>query len=141
MKKIIIVFTAILALTFISCKQEKKEESTPTQMQEVMAVHDEVMPKMSTINSLIKKLEVKIDTTETGIKYEKAMQDLQAANKTMMDWMVGFGEKFDSDEIMKGKALTDEKKKWLDEEEIKVNAMKEQINSSIKNAEILLGVE
>ena len=141
MKKITILFTTILALTFFSCKQEKKEDIKPSQMQEVMAIHDEVMPKMSNLNSLIKKLSEKVDSTETGLKYSKAIKDLQDANKTMMDWMVGFGEKFDSDEIMKGKALTDEKKKWLDEEEIKVNAMKEQINSSIKNAEILLGVE
>ncbi len=139
MKNTVILFISVLIISLISCKQEKKEDEKLTQMQEVMAVHDEVMPKMSTINSLIEKLNAKVDTTETGLKYSKAAEDLKSANKTMMDWMVGFGEKFDSDEIMKGKALTDEKKKWLDEEEKKVYALKEQINSSIKNAETLLG--
>jgi hypothetical protein len=56
----------------------------------------------------------------------------------MMDWMQGIGKRFDADEIMKGKALTEEKQKWLDEEEEKVNAVKEKINSSIANAEALL---
>lgn len=139
MKNTVILFISVLIISLISCKQEKKEDEKLTQMQEVMAIHDEVMPKMSTINSLIEKLNAKVDTTETGLKYSKAAEDLKSANKTMMDWMVGFGEKFDSDEIMKGKALTDEKKKWLDEEEKKVYALKEQINSSIKNAETLLG--
>ena len=138
MKKKVILYFTILAISFTSCKQEKKEDAQPTQMEQVMAIHDEVMPKMSTINSLIEKLNDKVDTTEIGIKYEKAKADLQAANKTMMDWMVGFGDRFDTDEIMKGKALTDEKQKWLDEEEVKIKELQNQINRSIKNAEALL---
>lgn len=138
MKKIIIVLTAILAVSLVSCNEEKKKDTKPTQMQQVMAIHDQVMPKMNTINGLIKKLEAKSDSTETGVKYEKAKEALQASNKTMMDWMKGFGDRFNSDEIMKGKALTDEKKEWLNEEEEKVKSLRDQINSSIKNAETLL---
>lgn len=138
MKKIKIITIFILIASFISCKQEKKEDTKPTQMENVMAIHDEVMPKMSAINSLIKKLDIKVDSTDTGLKYEKSKKDLQASNKTMMDWMKGFGDRFNSDEIMKGKALTDEKKKWLDEEEEKIKSLRDQINSSIKNAETLL---
>lgn len=136
---------SLLIYTFIlinfSCKQEKKASDEPTQMDKVMAVHDEVMPKMSTLGKLVGELKSKVDTTETGQQYEAAMIDLQAANKSMMDWMMGFGDRFDSDEILDGKELTEEKQKWLDEEEVKVNALKEQINSSIKKAETLLGKE
>ncbi|MDX1328353.1 MAG: hypothetical protein R3299_11675, partial [Arenibacter sp.] len=57
---------------------------------------------------------------------------------SMMDWMKNFGERFDGDEIMKGKSLTEEKQQWLDEEEVKVKALRDQINTSIKNAEDLL---
>jgi hypothetical protein len=39
---------------------------------------------------------------------------------------------------MKGKALTDEKQLWLNEEEEKVKAVKQKINSSIADAEALL---
>ena len=136
MKKILFVFTALLMITF-SCKEEKKE-GTQTQMQEVMAIHDEVMPKMGKINTLIQELSAKIDTTAASAQYADAKKDLEAAHKFMMDWMKGFGDRFTSDEIMKEKALSDEKKKWLDEEEEKVKELRNQINSSIENAEELL---
>ncbi len=125
-------------LLISSCKQEKKEETKPTQMQNVMAIHDEVMPKMGTIGKLVRELSSKVDTTASGITYEAAKKDLQDANKAMMDWMGGFGDRFDSDEIMNGKALSEEKQKWLDEEEAKVKALRDQINSSIEKAEALL---
>lgn len=107
-------------------------------MQEVIAVHDEVMPKMGTISKLVAQLKPLADSTETGKKYQTAIRDLQAAHRSMMDWMQGFDERFDSDEIMNGKELSEEKKAWLLEEEKKVNQLKEDINGSIERAEKLL---
>ncbi len=136
MKKILaVLFTTVFVL---SCKQEKKVEEGPTQMEEVMAIHDEVMPKMRTLSKLVADLKEKVDTTATGKEYEMAMKDLQEANKSMMDWMMGFGDRFDSDEILEGKELSPEKQEWLNEEKEKVEALKEQINTSIENAEALL---
>lgn len=132
-------FTLIVILVLsLSCKQTKKVDDDPTQMEEVMMVHDEVMPKMGKLSKLVAELKTKVDTTATGKKYETAMKDLQDANKSMMDWMMGFGERFDSDEILEGKALSPEKQVWLNEEEEKVKTLKEQINTSIDNAEVLL---
>lgn len=131
-------FIAFLVFS-LSCKQEKKEAVQSTQMQHVMAIHDEVMPKMGKLGKLVGELKSKVDTTETGKQYEVAMKDLQDAHDSMMDWMRGFGDRFDSDEILNGKELTPQKQKWLDEEEEKVKAMREQINSSIERAEALLG--
>lgn len=110
-------------------------------MEQVMAVHDEVMPKMGTIGKLVAELKAKVDTTEMGQQYETAMKDLQEANRAMMDWMRDFGDRFDSDEILNGKELTEEKQQWLDEEEEKVKVVKEKMNSSIKRAEALLAKE
>ena len=110
-------------------------------MDQVMAIHDEVMPKMSTLGKLVGELKSKVDTTETGQAYEAAMRDLQASHNSMMDWMKEFGDRFNSDEILNGKALTEQKQKWLDEEEVKVKALKEQINTSIAKAEELLKKE
>ncbi|MGB5320044.1 hypothetical protein, partial [Eudoraea sp.] len=110
----------------------------PSQMKEVMAIHDEVMPKMGDISKLVATLKSKVDTTENGKAYEKAMIDLQNAHKEMMDWMRGFGDRFNSDEILNDAALSPEKLKWLEEEEQKIKKVKEDINSSIKNAEKLL---
>ncbi len=103
-----------------------------------MAVHDEVMPKMGKIGSLDSQLRKKIDSDQGGASEKKAMEDLQDANAAMMEWMQDFGNRFDSEEIMDGKALTEEKKQWLNEEEEKVNIVKEKINMSIANAEALL---
>lgn len=138
MKKVVLVLSCILMGLNFSCKQEKKASEVPSQMEEVMAIHDEVMPKMGKLGRLVGELKSKIDTTETGQQYEAAMKDLQAANTSMMDWMKGFGKRFDSEEILDGKELSEEKQKWLDEEEVKVKAMRDQINSSIEKAEALL---
>ncbi|NJB71189.1 outer membrane translocation and assembly module TamA [Saonia flava] len=140
MKKInfIVILITLLAL---SCKKDKKEIEEPTQMEQVMAIHDEVMPKMSVIGKLVGELNDKVDSTEIGLKYEAAKRDLQASHKTMMDWMQGFGDRFNSDEILNGKELTAEKQEWLSEEEEKVKALKEQINKSIEQAEALLKKE
>lgn len=107
-------------------------------MDEVMAIHDEVMPKMGTIGKLVGDLKAKVDTTEMGHKYEVAMKDLQDANTAMMDWMKDFGDRFNHEEILEGKALSAEKQEWLDEEEEKVKVVKEKINGSIARAEALL---
>ncbi|MFC4095498.1 hypothetical protein [Euzebyella saccharophila] len=135
MRKLLFVLIAPILL-FSSCKEEKEQ----TQMQEVMAIHDEVMPKMSKLGTLVGELNSKEnDSTEIGLQYREARKDLQAAHKSMMDWMQNFGNRFDPDEILKGKELTDQKQEWLNEEEKKVKDLKEQINSSISNAQQLLG--
>ncbi len=127
-----------LAVVTLACKTEKKTPDSSTQMEQVMAIHDEVMPKMGKLGKLVAELKQKVDTTEQGQNYEAAMKDLQAAHESMMDWMQGFGDRFDSDEILNGKALTPQKQAWLNEEEEKVKALRQQINSSIEKAEALL---
>ncbi len=134
--------TASIILSFfvvlLSCKTEPKKDEIPSKMEEVMSVHDEVMPKMGTISKLIGALKPRVDSTDVGKENLKAIRNLQDAHKSMMDWMRDFGERFDYEEIMKGKALSEEKKVWLMEEEIKVNELREKINTSIANAERVL---
>lgn len=138
MKKNILIIASLVLAFAISCKEEKKALPESDQMKTVMAIHDEVMPKMGKIGSLVAQLRKKIDSDQGGMTEKKAMEDLQDANKSMMDWMQGFGNRFDSEEILDGKALSEEKKQWLDEEEEKVKIVKEKINTSIANAEALL---
>ncbi len=137
-KKIFLVLFTLAFFVLSSCKEEKKDEGV-SQMQQVMAIHDEVMPKMGEIGKLVRQLKPIVDSLGLDSPQGKAMRDLQDANKSMMDWMQGIGKRFDADEIMKGKALTEEKQKWLDEEEEKVKMVKDKINSSIANAEKILG--
>ena len=137
MRKNALLLLVLLALT-LSCKNEQKETKETTRMERVIAVHDEVMPKMGTIGKLISELKPKVDSTALGNQYEVAKDDLEEAYTYMMDWMKGFGDRFDADEILEGKILSEQKKAWLIEEEDKVNIMKDMINNSISNAEALL---
>lgn len=140
MKKYILIVVTLFTVLAFSCKEDKKIEvsSETNQMKEVMAIHDEVMPKMSNIGRLVADLRKKIDTDQGNAIDKQAMLDLQDANKSMMDWMQGFGKNFDSEEILDGKELTPAKQKLLNEEEEKVKIVKEKINTSIAKAEELL---
>ena len=140
MKKLLGILTVVVLITNISCKDEKKEaaKASNEQMKKVMAIHDEVMPKMSLMGNMVGEISNMEDSTEIGLQYKSARKDLQDAHKAMMDWMQGFGSRFDSDEILNGKELTEQKQIWLDEEEEKVKALREQINSSIENADKIL---
>ncbi|TJY35796.1 hypothetical protein [Pontimicrobium aquaticum] len=140
MKKAIILL-AVLITVVTSCKNTENETKELTRMERVIAVHDEVMPKMGTIGRLISQLEPKVDSTEIGMQYKAAKDDLEEAHTYMMDWMKGFGERFDGDEILEGKTLSKEKEVLLIEEEKKVNIMKDMINNSITKAEALLKEE
>ncbi|MEO9512404.1 MAG: hypothetical protein ABJN84_02790 [Flavobacteriaceae bacterium] len=132
MKKILRLIPIIIALVSFQTKAQEV-----SQMKLVMDIHDEVMAKMSTTVKLVHRLSGKTDSSE----YETAINDLKASNKSMVVWMEGFGKRFDADEMMKGKQLTDQKKVWLNEEEVKVKALRDQINSSIERAETLLAKE
>ncbi|WP_318310633.1 hypothetical protein [Flagellimonas crocea] len=143
----ILICCSILFLNF-SCKQKQEDKTTDVeskaqtesaaQMEKIIAIHDEVMPKMRDIGKLVGELKPKVDSTAMGKQYEVAMKDLQDAHKTMMDWMREFGDRFDYSETMEGKELSEQKQQWLDEEEEKVKVVKEKINGSIERAEKLL---
>lgn len=138
MKKYIAI-AILLSMTIVgACKEESKVDPSATMMKEVLAVHDEVMPKMSKISKLVATLKPKVDSTERGMAYERAMKDLQESNMEMMDWMQNFGNRFEPDEIMNGKELTSEKKRWLKEEKQKIEALKQNVEVNISEAEELL---
>lgn len=131
----------LVMLTLVSCNSLSKEEKKfDTLMQEVIDVHDEVMPKMGEISTLIKYLDPKIDTTEIGRSHEKAQQDLKDSYDFMMKWMSDFSDKFppSPEETKMDAEKFSSQMKLLQQEKIEVNKLKDQINSSIKNAKKLL---
>ena len=144
MKKIALY--TLLALSLVSCKMEEKK-AQPTLMKEVMQVHDAVMPKMGTIGKLVKVLNEKKDSLlllnnhslmDQRIKdYSTGVDSLQKAHKKMMTWMKDFGAHFTADEILKGKALSLEKQRILEEQAIKVKEMESAILGSIEYAKRL----
>ena len=129
--------TVVLLSLFLTLSCAEKKESD-TRMQEVIAVHDSVMPKMGEIGQLISQLKPLADSTTNDSRYQDAISDLQQANTAMMDWMQGFGDRFDYAEIQEGKTLSAQKSEWLDEELVKVKEMARAMNESISQAESLL---
>ena len=107
-------------------------------MEQVIAVHDELMPKMGTIGELIGKLEASMDSTNVDSMKVTAIQNLKDANQEMMTWMIDFGNAFDSEEVLDGKELNEEKRYVLGEFQNSVNDLKSSMESAIANAEKLL---
>ncbi|MDY8137446.1 hypothetical protein [Aquimarina sp. 2201CG5-10] len=142
MKTILTTITACVTILLMSsCNQlSQQEEEFDTLMHKIIGVHDEVMPKMSEMSTLIKELESKIDTTTTGKSHANAQQDLKDSYDFMMTWMGDFSTSFPHGEenTFEDEEKFNSKMKILKEEEVKVNKLKEQINSSIDNAKKLL---
>ena len=137
-----IIFSLLLITFAFSCKNqgeaEKETSESTVQMKEVVAVHDEMMPKMSTIGELTGKLEAEMKLAKKDSIYKDAIADLKEANVAMMDWMRNFGGDFTFEEINKGKALSEEKEQLLDGYEKSVNEMKEKMNSAIEKGRRVL---
>lgn len=92
-----IIFTLCVALVVQACNQNNKEQDQL--FKEVMAIHDEVMPKMGTLRKLSKQIELQLDSLEVGNtqidnkmkrKMESAVKKLDDANESMMEWMRQF---------------------------------------------------
>lgn len=132
------LFVLAVLLLSMACKEKKATEG-PTQMEQVMAIHDEVMPKMGKLGTLMGKLKTEKDPKHQP--YKTALEDLQAANTAMMAWMENFGNRFSAEEILQSKALSAQKQVWLQEEKEKVKALRAQIYASIQKAEALLSQE
>ena len=137
------VFLLFFGFFFLSCKQTKNSDKSElpqqSQMEQVMAIHDEVMPKMGKIGQLRSQIQTQIDSsTARGKEAQQIALELQDAYDSMMSWMSTFGGRFSTDEIMNGGELSVEKQEWLNEEEQKVKVVRDKINGSITKAEDFL---
>ena len=107
---------------------------------EVMAVHDEMMPKLDDVMALKSRAKRKIDqldslaktggkveTTEKRQRLDSLVAELDRADNAMMDWM----HNFDSD--MKG--MTEARKsEYLESEKVRITAVKEKMLGGIAKA-------
>lgn len=137
-----ILLSLILVLT-VSCDKKPSQEAQAFNkaFKEVMAVHDEVMPKMNEMGKLSTELKAKVDTTAAGKTYQKALDSLGNAHTAMMTWMEDFSNKFPyAEDRLKGKSteqiLADIEA--LKNEQTKVDAVRDAVNGSINNAKTVL---
>lgn len=119
------------SVILISCNQNKKEHhheggnadsGNPNQAlyDQVMDIHDEVMPKMQDIYELKRKLQdsLAVASEDKKIAYEQRIAALDSADHLMMDWMHKFNPLPDS-------ADQEEAREYLESEMEKIKKVKE----------------
>ncbi len=114
--------------------QEEASTNNPNQAlyDQVMEVHDEVMPKTSDIYELKKEIQDKI-ASAPNIMADKKQQlnqiiaELDSADHSMMDWMHKFNPLPDS-------ANQELAREYLENEMEKIKKIREQINGSLQKA-------
>jgi hypothetical protein len=104
--------------------------------EEVMYIHDDVMPKISLIQELQGKIKASQDGGELDAEMQTAHQDallaLNTAEQAMWDWMHAFSDNY-------GKTTTkEEKMAFLNEEKIAITDVRDKMLNSISQAEELL---
>jgi hypothetical protein len=145
MKKILFFF--LLSIFAISaCQSGEQKPSEEDQMaeqeqlwDEVMAGHDEVMPKMSDIKRLERELGAMIGEesaldAETQEKVGQMVKQLAAAGEGMMNWMSNIRQLEPLREEMDHAAIV----KYLNEEKEKIAKVQQDMLKSIEEGTSLL---
>ncbi len=93
MLKKVAFLTILCSLIFMSACKDGYSKKVQHSYDEVMKVHDEVMPEMGTIHKLKKAFKKKLKedlSKDEKAKFEKHVEDLEFADDSMMDWMHQF---------------------------------------------------
>ncbi|MBW2960976.1 hypothetical protein [Mesonia aestuariivivens] len=140
-KTLVFIFSVLLLISCGKTQESSKEKKNYDQsIAEILEVHDEVMPKMGTLSSLIEETEAKVDTTAMGIQFKAANNELKEAHHFMMNWMKDFSEKFPNalKDTTYSKEVYKEREPLLMEEKEEVKEMQHKVNNSIEKAKELL---
>ena len=119
-----------LIVFFQACSPSQKELNTK-QREAVLAIHDEVMPKMNDIYKLKKELEKEIAESPDLVEerkqtIENRINQLNEASESMMQWMRDFDpESFKQNE--------EEYMKYLNDELAKVNKVKDTMLKALED--------
>lgn len=136
-----ILYIFILGSIFtMACQSGKSNDAEDTEVEnlyeEVMYIHDDVMPKISLIQELQGKIKARQEQGEPDTTMQTAYKDallaLNTAEQAMWDWMHAFSDNY-------GKATTkEEKMAFLHEEKITITDVRDKMLNSISQAEELL---
>lgn len=136
MKKV--VFLLFLVATATSCSNEQKEQKDAL-MAEVMAAHDEVMPKMGELRKTAKALQAKADSlgalTDQDFSAEintlrQTAKRIEDANEVMMEWMRQF-------EMPDNEAPIAEVLVYLKDQKEKIDKVKDEMLKSLEEGNAL----
>lgn len=113
-------------------KLSKYSEEENALYQDLMSTHDEIMPEMSDIMLLNKKIKAIVENTQDPQELEKLNQlskDLEDASEGMMVWMREFNPNLD--ELPEQEIVA-----YLKEEQKKIDTVKINMENAIKNAQL-----
>lgn len=124
------IFLFLVVLISIQCKDKSPQDAELDKLfDEVMTIHDDVMPKTATIHRLKKKLKNEIqDDNQAAVN--TVISQLDIADEGMMQWMANFKKP-------KNKSF-EEAKSYLNGEKVKITKVKKDILSAIAVAEELI---
>lgn len=138
MKSTLSIF--LIAIFVVTSCEKQKKNSKDQLYDKVMAVHDEIMPKMGDIMKYKKQLKAKIEELTVPGEEEneakiaeltKAVDDLENSHEGMMNWM----REFDND--FEGKVEADVMA-YLKDQMTKIENVGKATNTALKNAQELL---
>jgi hypothetical protein len=157
MKKIAFIFYISISLLAVSCGETTPEpekmgvesqnaaatEKTANDLllEEILAYHDEAMPKIGKLRGYQTLAQTKIDSVaklkdaaskQLKTDYENLLTNLKDAEKGMMDWMDTFNPE---PEMPNAGAMKD----YYEAEKVKAKAMRDNIFSTLESAVALLG--
>ena len=143
--------------TIISCKKDSKssgmdgqdqsktgqvstiDSTQPALFNEIMAVHDEIIPQMNEIETLKQDIRMRMDSidaqndkAEFRSQFRHALAELNRADNMMSDWMNNFKENYDTIK------LESIKNSFLEAERAKIEGVKMTMDDSIKVARLTI---
>lgn len=127
------VFTFLLAILTLSfCNQKSAEDIQLDELfDNVMTVHDEVMPKMSNIYKLKKSLKaIEAKTENQQRQISQTLTQLDATDEQMMNWMAEFKKP--------GYSNFKQAKAYLENQLIMIKDVKANMLASISKGELII---
>ena len=131
MRTQIFALASLWIMGAMACHSDDAVEQTYA---EVLAMHDEVMPKMSTLSGLEMTIQETVkDSTYSQFALDslhRSLDQLGMAEEAMWEWMNQFKKPEDTD---KEAAL-----RYLSEKKMSINQVGEAMNSSMESAQALI---
>ncbi len=127
----LLILSSLILMGIYSCKNQP-DQANQALYDEVMKIHDEVMPEMSTMHKLEKQLYERLGN-EFISEYEKssalkAIDSLMNASESMMVWMKEFKL---PEELQKQKS-------YLESEKVRISQVNIDMKGSIEFAKSVL---
>lgn len=131
-----LIFTSLVLINACGSRSSMDNEKLRT---EVIAVHDEVMPKMGQLQSLQRKAIEKAEEMQTQepvdsaavAEYKALAYDLNLAYEAMFDWMHQY-------EPEDGEMSQEELKKYLDGQMVLITEVNQDVKAALAKADELL---